>query len=385
MSGQGALERVVGLLHEAILDDARWPEAARQVNETARVTGNALLSGKGSSPDDAEVFFMHFNLRGQRRDDILHTYWKEYFPRDEYLPRVAFLPEGEMMTCDDLFPDRTRETSPVYNEILNEAEMQDGLIIRLQAQADSGIWCAMGDSLERGGWSSGQVETVRRLAPHLSQFVRVRQLLSDAGALTTSLTELLDHNHYGVLCLDRQGRILEANDHAADLLERGTALRDEGGFLRARVLAQDARLRTLLAQALPPFGSPATGGAMRIPNTGGGSPVVVHVNPVGDRHPHMRTRQVAALVLIVDPSSGLRIDLGLVAASLGLTPAESQVAVELAQGHSVVEIAVRTGRSEGTIRWHVKRIFRKLGITRQAELVRRVLSLHGLPDPPDRA
>ena len=383
MSGQDAFERAVGLLHEAALDDALWPEAARQVGEAARVTGTGLLSGRGSTPDDAELFFMRFNLRGQRREDILHTYWRDYFPQDEHLPRVAFLPEGELMPLDDLFPERAKKTSPVYKEILSEAEMQDGLIMRLQARADSGIWCAMGDSLERGGWSSDQFATVQRLAPHLSQFVRVRQLLADAGALTTSLTELLDHNHYGVIHLDRQGRILQANDHAAGLLERGTALHDEGGYLRARVLAQDAKLRTLLADALPPFGAPATGGAMRVRNAGGGSPVVLHVNPVGDRHPHMRTRQVAALVLIVDPSSGLRIDLGLVAASLGLTPAESQVAVELAQGHSVTEIAERTGRSEGTIRWHVKRIFRKQGITRQAELVRRVLSLHGLPEPPE--
>ncbi|WP_419947837.1 helix-turn-helix transcriptional regulator [Candidatus Palauibacter sp.] len=383
MSGQDAFDRVVGLLHEATLDDARWPEAARQIQETARVTGHGLLSAKGTSPDDAEVFFMRVQIRGEHREDILNTYLNDYFPRDEHLPRAAFLPEGEIMSCDDLFPDQAKKTSPVYNELLREGEMQDGLIMRLQARTDSGIWCAMGDSLERGGWSSDQIGTVRRLAPHLSQFVQVRQRLADAGALTASLTELLDDNRYGVIYLDRQGRILEVNDHAADLLERGTALRDEGGFLRARILAQDATLRTRLAQALPPFGAPATGGALRIRHAGGGSPVVLHVNPVGDRHPHMRTRQIAALVLIIDPSSGLRIDLSLVAASLGLTPAESQVAVELAQGHSVTEIAERTGRSEGTIRWHVKRIFRKQGITRQAELVRRVLSLHGLPEPPE--
>ena len=383
MSGQGAFERVVGLLHEASLDEAHWPEAARQINDTARVTGNVLLSARGSSPDEAEVFFMRCNVRGEAREDILHRYWKDYYAQDEHMPRLAFLPEGELMSCDELFPDQTKKTSPVYNDILRDCESQDGLVIRLHARASSGIWCGMGDSLEPGGWSSSQVETVQRLAPHLSQFVRVRQLLADAGALTTSLSELLDYNQYGVIYLDRQGRILEANDHATDLLERGTALRDEGGFLRARVLAQDAKLRMLLAEALPPFGAPATGGALRIGNSSGGSPVVLHVNPVGDRHPHMRTRQVAALVLIVDPSSGLRIDLGLVAASLGLTPAESQVAVELAQGHSVSDIAARTGRSEGTIRWHVKRIFRKQGITRQTELVRRVLSLHGLPEPPD--
>ena len=56
---------------------------------------------------------------------------------------------------------------------------------------------------------------------------------------------------------------------------------------------------------------------------------------------------------------------------------ESQVAVRLAQGMSVREIAVATGRKESTIRSHVKHMFAKHGITRQADLVRLVRSLAG--------
>ena len=48
------------------------------------------------------------------------------------------------------------------------------------------------------------------------------------------------------------------------------------------------------------------------------------------------------------------------------------MAVLLAEGMSVREIAAATGRKESTmIRSHVKRMFAKHGLTRQAELVRR--------------
>ena len=90
-------------------------------------------------------------------------------------------------------------------------------------------------------------------------------------------------------------------------------------------------------------------------------------------------RLVAALVLVVDPESRTRIDPALVAASLGLTTAESQVAAMLGEGRSVREIATATGRKERTIRWHVEQIFGKHGLSRQAELVRLVLSLAGAP------
>ena len=64
-----------------------------------------------------------------------------------------------------------------------------------------------------------------------------------------------------------------------------------------------------------------------------------------------------------------------------LTPTESRVAVMMAAGHTVRATAVLTARSENTIRWHVRQIFRKLGISRQSELVRRVLALASLPQP----
>ena len=83
-----------------------------------------------------------------------------------------------------------------------------------------------------------------------------------------------------------------------------------------------------------------------------------------------------------------RIDARLVQAALDLTPAESRLAVMVAAGQHARDIAARTGRSEATVRWHIQNIFRKQGISGQADLVRRVLSLAGLsrlppltPDP----
>ena len=56
------------------------------------------------------------------------------------------------------------------------------------------------------------------------------------------------------------------------------------------------------------------------------------------------------------------------------------MAVLLAQGKSVGEIAAAMGRKESTIRTHVKHMFAKHGLSRQAELVRLVRSLAGAPE-----
>ena len=59
---------------------------------------------------------------------------------------------------------------------------------------------------------------------------------------------------------------------------------------------------------------------------------------------------------------------------------ESRVAVLLAEGMNVREVAAATGRGESTIRSHVKHMFAKHGLSRQADLVRLVLSLAGAPE-----
>ena len=92
-------------------------------------------------------------------------------------------------------------------------------------------------------------------------------------------------------------------------------------------------------------------------------------------------RPIAALVLAVDPGSRPRIDSDLVAAALGLTPSESQVATLLAEGKTVRDIAVATRRQANTVYWLLKQVYDKHGISRQAELVRLVLSLSELSGP----
>ena len=110
-------------------------------------------------------------------------------------------------------------------------------------------------------------------------------------------------------------------------------------------------------------------------------PLALHVNPVGRPETDLRVWPVAALVLVADPATWTRIDPDVAAEALGLTGMESRVAVLLAEGMTVREIAAATGRGESTIRTHVKHMFGKHNLSRQAELVRLVLALGPLRSP----
>ena len=216
---------------------------------------------------------------------------------------------------------------------------------------------------------------VTGLLPHIRQFVLVRQALVRAEARHTTVTALLDNPRIGVLHLDRRGRILAVNDRARSLLRHGEWLSDQEGVLQARAPDDQYRLARLVAEALPPSGAVPVSGSMRLGRVSGVPPFVVHVKPVGVPQPDYGARHVAALVLMVEAGRHPRLDPDVVARTLGLTPAESQVAAWVADGTPVRDIARATGLTEGAIYWHLKQIYQKLPISRQVDLVRLVLSI----------
>ena len=189
------------------------------------------------------------------------------------------------------------------------------------------------------------------------------------------MTDLLDTTRIGVVQLDRQGRILEANDRARHILRHGDGLSDRGGELRARPPADQARFGQLLAGALPTSSAVAVSGSMTLRRTSLRPPFVVHVKPVVVPQMDFGAPHVAALVLVVEPGRHARLDPGLVAETLGLTLTESQIAIWMAEGRSVRQIAAATGRRPDSIRWHLKQIYHKQGLAGQMDLVRLLLSL----------
>ena len=376
MSDQDAFECILASLHDAMLDDSYWPATSALIDEACGMQGSALLVGEGPK-DNIRVHFVGMYYREERHADAEREYLEVYHPIDEHVPRLRQLPDSLVVPLTELYTAEELQTSRTYNEFFHRCGAQDGLNVRLDGPAGSHISWATGDPVTPDGWDSAQLTMIERLLPHIRQFVRVRQALVSAEAQGATTTELLDHTRLGVIHLDQRGRIVAANDRARAILRRGDGVSDREGFLRARDPADHTRLERLLAGALPTAGVAVSGSTM-VRRTAALLPFVVHVKPVVGRQPDFGAQRVAALVLLAEPGRRPRIDPDLVATTLGFTPAESHIAVWLAEGQSVREIAEATGRTEAAIRYHLHYMYQKLGLVRQSDVVRLVLSLADL-------
>jgi DNA-binding CsgD family transcriptional regulator/PAS domain-containing protein len=374
MGDQDAFERILTSLYDAMLDDSYWPATSTLIDEACGMQGNALLVGEGPKTD-IRVHFVGMYSRGERWEDAEREYLEVYHPIDEHVPRLRQLPDSRVVPLTELYTAEELQTSRTYNEFFHRCGAQNGLNVRLDGPAGSYISWVTGDSVTPDGWDSAQLTMIERLLPHIRQFVRVRQTLVSAEALGASVTELLNTPRLGVIYLDQRGRIVVANDRARAILRRDDGLTDRGGLLCARDPADHTRLERLLAGALPTAGVAAVSGSTTVRRAAVLLPFVVHVKPVVGRQPDFGASRVAALVLLVEPGRQPRIAADLVAATLGFTPAESHVAVWLAEGQSLREIARETGRTEAAIRYHLHHMYQKHGLAGQADLIRLVLSL----------
>jgi DNA-binding CsgD family transcriptional regulator len=108
-----------------------------------------------------------------------------------------------------------------------------------------------------------------------------------------------------------------------------------------------------------------------IPRSSCERPLTVYVLPLrssGDRLTDRFLARARAIVLVIDARSDQPPDPAVVRDVLGLTLSEARVAAMVGSGLPPRDAAVKLGIAEQTARTALKRVFMKVGVSRQSEL-----------------
>lgn len=208
------------------------------------------------------------------------------------------------------------------------------------------------------------------LRPHLEQAARTHWRLARAEGCLLAARAALDAANVGILWLRPSGEVVEANPAAKRLLAEGDGLVLDGDHLRAELMTDNRRLGAFLAGlavglARRPRGALHTDreGPLVLRRRSGAPVWSLSGLPVVGAEP-----RIALFVTAADRLAQLTA--ARLARLHGLTPAEADIAEAIASGLTVDEIAAARGRSAATVRTQVKTLMAKMGVTRQADILR---------------
>lgn len=177
-------------------------------------------------------------------------------------------------------------------------------------------------------------------------------------------------------------RIVHANPVARELMDRGDLIRSRNGVLSAKSIGVASALAAAIAHAARDESTIKRKG-MGIPvRQHDGSSGALYVLPLRPTRMGVDTGAVAA-VFVAQADAPLIPPTEVVAALFDLTPAEARVFERIITDRTVARAAASLGVGASTVKTHLLRIYDKVGVRRQADLI---TSQHRLRhQPPDCA
>jgi DNA-binding CsgD family transcriptional regulator len=205
-------------------------------------------------------------------------------------------------------------------------------------------------------------EQLDHLRPHLARASLLSGRLGLDRAKSTVAT--LEAIGLPAAALTPNGRVVSAN---TGFLANEPSIRIGAG--NAIQLAS-APAQALLMEAVANAGNPAgrIGKSIPVRSKGPEPAFVAHVVPLCGGGLDVFTGALS-IVFVTSMVPSASPAPSLLQALFDLTPAEARTASQITEGKSVEQMSSATGLSQNTIRTHLKSVFQKTGVERQAELV----------------
>jgi DNA-binding CsgD family transcriptional regulator len=212
---------------------------------------------------------------------------------------------------------------------------------------------------------------VAALRPHLVNAFAIYNHASHLEESNRSLRAAMDCAPIGMMMLGADGRVMFANDEARQLMaaHEGIARGCNGRLLFDSPISKD-QFEEKLGQLTSSTFDAQSASLLIWRSVAGAPPVqILHLCALP---PGMgavpRARLVAFLCPVTRADFG-PLEMRMIQMVLDLTPAEARVVVELRRTCNLEAVAVALGVAPSTVRTHLKHVFEKTGIHKQAELL----------------
>lgn len=364
MDTAASVNDVIAQIYDASVDPGLW--------ETPLLRISDLLGGSTAALGIVDPAGQGDIVATRCAPEAVQSFATYYAGRN---PMVQHLPKADL---DKPFTDRSLmsraqwQRTEFYNDWGRSADNHTCLLMPVLRSGGRQGWFAAARSSRAGDFEPRHMELAELLAPHLRRALEIGKRLDTAR---TSSASLLKQLTVAALCLDNKGRVVWANARAEALLEACD------GISRARnnTLAAVSNTATAALQKLVRQAATGQGGLQRLDRLSGRPSLVAIAVPMRGPAaeqaalPSPATKSTTTLFIVDSTSNralaGEPARLEALRKLYGLTLTEAKVALRLAAGVSIPEVADSLSVAPSTVRTHTKSLYPKMGLHSQAELI----------------
>jgi DNA-binding CsgD family transcriptional regulator/PAS domain-containing protein len=363
--------QIVADLYDASIEPSRWPHVLIALGERARADAVGLLfndfaTGRG-----------HFEAAIGIPAEALSSYRRIHSQSNVWLAdEQPFRQTNAAIRGSQIVGDEKVKSSSFYNEWLKPIGLLSHLFAVVERESNGVMLLMLARREGKPDFEDDIVGEIQTLAPAVEQALHAGRGVRRLRALENAALRAIDVMPIGVIMLDQNGAVIEANRSARAVLEAGEGLTVANGGLAVDIGGRQTKLRELITRTEKQAAAFASGELTLLPvrRQAGQRPLTLLLMPLEQTiEAHVKQAPVA-LLFIGDPERSVGFDQTRIARLYGLSRAESRVAALLASGYRLEQVAEALDIAYETVRKHLKQIFGKTGTYRQAELVRMLVT-----------
>jgi DNA-binding CsgD family transcriptional regulator len=361
------LSTLVGDIYDASLNAALWPAALGEAAAFVGGLGGGLLA-KDVVDQTANIFYYD----GSIAPEYIQLYFDKYVKFDPGTTRHFFADVGELVSTTDILEyDEFRQTR-FYKEWARPQRLVDYLSVTLEKSATSVAMFGVFRHESHGLVDEAARRRMRLLVPHVRRAVLIGRAVELKTIDAKTFASTLDGLAAGVFLVDAVNRIVHANAAGVLMLNAADFLYGRAGQLCAADPQANQSLRAAFAAASGGDMALGAKGIAHVLTASNGEHYLAHVLPlVSDARRQAASATAVAALFVQKAALGKIAAPEAIAKTYRLTPTELRVLLAIAEtGGGAREIAQALGIAETTAKFHLRSLFEKTGVKRQAELIK---------------
>lgn len=357
--------------YDAAINPDLWPEALSKIGALFDAEGAVVIFYKNCAPAD---FIFSGNLTHAVRVYMDEEWWRQ----DIHAQRAieSHLTSGDVFSDFTIATKQEIETLPIYVDFFRRVGFGWRMSTVMLPDLDMLVALSLPRAKAKGPFTAEEMATLQAIGRHAEQALRISLRIANLEARETVLIAALDAMEVGIYGLAADQTLVLANLAAREQIPNHFTT-DEGRLVpvgkedRGRFQALTTAAHISMADTTPPQSCALTGL--------NGQRIIVTALPVTDLgRERIGLDAGTSTLLIAQPVERQHmVDPTALRDVFGLSLGEARLAALIGGGLPVREAAGKLGITEGTARIVLKRVFRKLGVNRQAELVLQISSLCG--------